>query len=78
MNGYANHHLDEDSFGETRSSSLKSFDAFRKLPRIHFDLSQALLRSHSVVTISVAIPQELIGNHQWSMLGITVCSRYFG
>lgn len=32
MNGFANHGLDEDAFGEKRGNIVQAFDAFRKFP----------------------------------------------
>jgi hypothetical protein len=31
MNGFANHELDEDAFGEKKGNIVQAFDAFRKL-----------------------------------------------
>jgi len=32
MNGFANHGLDEDAFGEKKGNIVQAFDAFRKFP----------------------------------------------
>ena len=32
MNGFANHGLDEDAFGEKKGNIVQAFDAFRKSP----------------------------------------------
>jgi hypothetical protein len=34
MNGFADHGLDEDRFGEKGGSIVAAFDAFRKFPRM--------------------------------------------
>lgn len=34
MNGFAEHGLNEDNFGESKGFSVKAFDAFRAFPLI--------------------------------------------
>lgn len=42
MNGFANHGLDEDAFGDKSGNLVQAFDAFRKL-RFPMTLSWGML-----------------------------------
>ena len=45
MNGFAEHGLDEDAFGEKKGSIVQAFDAFRKsyfLEYLHFPYLQSI------------------------------------